>query len=369
MDNTQFEEEEFDAKFNGKTVLRIIGLTRNHRMLLFGFLSLILVTSVVEAFFPYLTKLIIDRGVVAGDRVFFRRGIIAYLGISVVFGGIVFGFIYCAGYLGELLAYDLRKRIFNHLQTLEFGFFDKTPVGWLMSRVTSDTERIAEFATWMLLDSTWALTNITWSFVFMFIINWKLALWVAAILPVLIVVSAWFKKYIITEYRKVRSINSKITGAYNENIQGVRVVKALVRERTNTKNFGELTGTMYRASYRAAWLSSLFLPLVQIVSAVAVAAVLLVGGQQARVGALTIGGIQAFLGYITLMLWPVQDLANVYAEMQHAIASGERIFSLLDTEPGIKNRPNAVPISPSFSGDIEFENVTFYYDRHPKFVI
>jgi ATP-binding cassette, subfamily B, bacterial len=362
MAELHYEEEEFGAKWNGTTVWRIIRLTGKHWKLLVGFLCLIATTSITESSFTYLVKLIIDRGIVAGDRAFFARAMVLYGALSALFGGLVFGFIYCAGYLGELLAYDLRKKLFAHLQQLSFSYFDRTPVGWLMSRVTSDTSRIADFATWMLLDLTWATTNIVAATVFMFIINRRLALIVAGMLPVLVVVSALFKKYIISEYRKVRSINSKITGAYNENIQGVRVVKALVRERRNLGAFGDLTGTMFHTSYRAAWLSALFLPMVQIASALAVGAVLWFGGRQARVGALTIGGIQAFVGYITFMLWPIENLARVYAEMQHAIASAERVFSLLDTEAEIRNQRGAVPIRGDLEGRIVFDRVTFYYE-------
>lgn len=363
MAEMHFEEEEFDAKFNAHTVLRVIKLAGKHWKLLVGFIALIGMTSLTESTFNYLIKLVIDRGIVAGDTAYFAKLMAFYALLSMVFGGFVFGFIYCAGYLGELIAYDLRKQLFSHLQQLSFSYFDKTPVGWLMSRVTSDTVRIADFATWMLLDLTWATTNIISALIFMFIINWRLALIVAAVIPCMVVVSALFKRYIITEYRKVRSINSKITGAYNENIQGVRVVKALVRENRNLEQFDQLTGSMFRTSYRAAWLSALFLPMVQIVSAIAVSAVLWYGGNQARIGALTIGGIQAFIGYITFMLWPVQDLARVYAEMQHAIASAERVFSLLDTRPEIQSAPGSVAIEGRIKGSIEFDRVDFYYEK------
>lgn len=362
MADIHFQEEEFTATFNGRTVLRIIKQTARHWPLVVGFLVLISTTSLTESVFTFIVKKAIDEGIVGGDRALFIRYMILYGGLTFLFAFMVFGFIWCAGYLGERLAYDLRKRLFDHLQTLSFSYFDKTPVGWLMSRVTSDTTRIADFATWMLLDLTWAITNITASMIFMLIINVRMALIVMVILPVLIIVSAVFKKYIITEFRGVRAANSKITGAYNENITGVRVVKALVREDRNLEQFGELTQDMYKRSYRAAWLSSLFLPVIQIISAVAVSAVLWYGGRMTGIGGLTVGGIQAFVSYITFMLWPVQDLARVYAEMQHAIAGAERVFSLLDTKPDIVNRPNAVPME-RFDGDIQFDHVTFYYEK------
>jgi ATP-binding cassette subfamily B protein len=141
----------------------------------------------------------------------------------------------------------------------------------------------------------------------------------------------------------------------------VRVVKALCREDENLREFGELTGSMYRASFRAAWLSALFLPIVQVISAVAMGSVIWYGGGQAQWGGLTLGGLQAFVSYVSFMLWPVQDLARVYAELQHAIASAERSFSLIDATPDVIDRPGAVDPG-TIQGDIEFDHVDFGYE-------
>ena len=157
--------------------------------------------------------------------------------------------------------------MFKHLQELSFSYFDRTPVGWIMTRVTSDSERIAQLVTWGMLDSTWAVLNVCTAMAFMLVINWRLALIVAVIVPILLIVAIQFKSRILVQYRQVRKLNSKLTGAYNENITGVRVVKALCREEENLREFSALATDMYRASFRAAWLSALFLPVVQIISA------------------------------------------------------------------------------------------------------
>jgi ATP-binding cassette subfamily B protein len=170
-----------------------------------------------------------------------------------------------------------------------------------------------------------------------------------------------FRKKILVEYRTVRKMNSKITGAYNENITGVRVVKALGREPENMQEFGKLTGEMYRAGYRAAWLSALFLPTVQIISAFALGSIVWYGGLQATVGAMTIGGIQAFVSYVTFMMWPIQDIARVYAEMQQSIASAERMFSLIDAVPEVTDQAGAYDPG-SMQGEIEFDHVDFFYE-------
>lgn len=362
MSHFEFEEEEFTTEFNGRTVLRILAQTKPHWPWLVGFLLSIAFVSLLDSYLTFLGKQIVDEGILAGNRAALTQIITTY-GLLIVVSSVgVFGFIFLAGVLGERIRYDLRKKMFDHLQELSFSYFDRTPVGWIISRVTSDSGRIAELVTWGLLDITWAVTGIVSALYFMLRINWRLALIVFAIIPVLVVVASLFKKKIIVEYRLVRKINSKITGAYNENIQGVRVVKALCREEENLREFGELTGEMYRSSYRAAWLSALFLPLVQLISAVALGSVAWYGGLQAQVGSMTIGGIGAFVSYITFMLWPVQDLARVYAEMQHAIASAERVFSLIDSVPEVTDQPGAIDPG-TIRGDIEFDHVDFYYEE------
>lgn len=360
-DTSYFDEEEFDSKFDGRTLVRIFGLVRPHWKWVAGFLLAIATVSFLESYFTLLTKRIIDEAIIPQDTEALRGLLGLYIGIALLFAFGVFSFIRLAGVLGHRVQYDLRQKLFNHLQNLSFSYFDRTPVGWIMSRLTSDTERIAELVTWGLLDSTWAVMNIATGIFFMLLINWQLALIVVPIIPVLVILSAWFKQKIIVQFRLARKINSKITGSYNENITGVRVIKALRREKANLDEFSELTGEMYQASYRAAFLSALFLPSVQLISAVALAIIVLRGGQLAQVGGMTIGGIQAFIAYITFMLWPIQDLARVYASMQQAIASAERTFSLIDTDPEIVDRSGAYDPG-TIAQEIEFDHVDFYYE-------
>jgi ATP-binding cassette subfamily B protein len=360
MSQFEFEEEEFTTQFNGKVVLRILAQTKPYRPWLVGFLLATLAVSLLDAYYNLLGKRIIDEGIMAGDKTALMRIVTLYGSLILVSAVSVFALIYLTGILGERVRYDLRKKMFEHLQELSFSYFDRTPVGWIMSRVTSDPDRIAQLVTWGLLDSTWAVMSIAASVYFMLRINWRLALIVFTIVPVLVIVAAQFKKKIIVEYRLVRKLNSKITGAYNENITGVRVVKALCREEENLREFGELSGEMYRAGYRAAWLSALFLPTVQLISALALGSIAWYGGLQVQVGNLTIGSIHAFVSYVMFMLWPVQDMARVYSEMQHAIASAERSFSLIDAVPEVTDRPGAIDPG-TIRGDIEFDHVDFYY--------
>jgi len=366
--DSYFEEEEFESKFNGKVFSRILQLTIPHKKWVIGFIVTIAVVAGLDAVSTYLSKLIIDNGIMAGNRQALVGILIMYGALILVQSGSVFLFIYLAGILGERIRYDLRKKMFNHLQALSLNYYSKTPVGWIMARVTSDSEKVADLLTWGFVDSTWGIMSIVTSMLFMVFINWKLTLIVLALLPILFFVALQFQRRILVSYRNVRKTNSKIVGAFNENITGVRVIKALGRERENLAEFSTLTDKMYHSSYRAAWLSALFLPSVQLISALAVAAVVWYGGRQVQIGGLTIGGIQAFVSYITFMMWPVQDIARVFAEMQQAIASAERMFSLIDSEPQIQDRPRAIDPG-SIKGDIIFDHVTFRYEEDDKPVL
>ncbi len=362
MADYQFEEEDFGAQVNGHTLRRILEQVKPHWPWVVGFLLSISAISVLDSYFTYLSKLILDEGIIPGQREVLVSILIRYGVLMVVQAAIFFAMIFLAGLLGERVQYDLRKKMFNHLQELSLSYFNRTPVGWIMSRVTSDSERIAQLLTWGLVDVTWAVVSISTSLYFMMRINRRLALIVLMVIPVLLVVAVRFKRLILTEYRNVRKMNSKITGAYNENITGVRVVKALGREEANLAEFTDLAAGMYRSSYRAAWLSALFLPVVQVISALAIGSIVLFGGLQAQAGTMTIGGIQAFIAYVTFMLWPIQDVARVYAEMQNAIASAERAFSLVDAQPEVADRPGADDPG-TIAGDIEFDDVYFYYEE------
>jgi ATP-binding cassette subfamily B protein len=362
VSDNYFEEEEFtSSQIDSRTLRRIFALTRPHKKMVAGFLVCIAVVASLDSIFTYLSKRIIDEAIVPANPQILP-GILSIYGSLIILSALgVFGFIFLVATVGERIRYELRQKLFNHLQQLSLAYYSRTPIGWIMSRVTSDTERVADLITWGLIDLTWAFMSIISSMAFMFYINWRMALVVLAALPILVVVAIQFRKRIIEQFRKVRKINSKITGALNENITGVRVVKALGREDANLKEFGLLTNDMYKAGFRAAWLSALFLPTVQLITAAALGGIVLFSGAQIQIGGLTIGGIQAFVSYLTFMMWPIQDLARVFAEMQHSIASAERIFSLIDSQPDIKDLPGAFDPG-TIQGDIIFDNVSFSYE-------
>jgi len=357
----EIEEEEYASQLTSPVLKRILGLLVPHRRWVIGFLLAISGTAMIDALYTYINKNMIDFGITAKNIPLLFQLAAIYGIFQIIQAGTVFVFFYLSTILGERVQYDLRKSMFNHLQRLSLSYYSQNSVGRLIARVTSDSMRVADLMTWGLVDITWAAVNILTSTTFMLLINWRLALIVFAVIPVLLLIAVQFRKQILEEFRRSRRANSKITGAYNENIAGVRVVKALGREDLNLEEFEGVTGEMYQASYRAAWLSALFLPTVQVISALALGLIVYLGGMQNHIGMFSVGAIQAFVQYLTLMIWPVQDLARVYAEMQHSIASAERIFKLVDTEPEICDRTDAVEAQ-TIQGEIEFDHVDFYYE-------
>ena len=365
IEPVEIEEEEFTSTLTAPVLARILRLMKPHRTWAIGFVIAIAATSITDAYLTYINKQFVDQGISLGDPATLMR-LAAIYGSVILFQAVtVFTFVYLAGVLGERIQYDLRKMMFDHLQELSLSYYAQNAVGRLIARVTSDSERVSQLVTWGVVDSAWAVLNISTSLVFMAIINWRLALIVSAAIPLMILIAVQLRRRILVEFRESRRANSRITGAYNETIQGVRVVKALGREQENLREFQLLTGRMYKASYRAAWLSALFLPAVQIIAALALGTIVWYGGIRIETGLITIGGINAFVSYLSFMMWPVQDLARVYAEMQHSIASAERIFKLMDTPPEVRDRPRAVPAR-TILGEIEFDHVDFHYEDQKR---
>ena len=258
-----FQENDYSSEGSfGKIFIRIFKFMKPHWGYMFIFLVAVILTSISDAYLTYLNKRIIDEGILSGSFSVLQSIIYQYGGIVVFEAFTVFTFVYVVGIVGEKVRYDLRQKMFNHLQSLSLSYYNQTPVGWIMSRVTNDTERVAELVTWGILDLTWGTVNIISSFYFMFRINARLSWIVLAILPILLFVGVRFQIRILRQFREVRKYNSQITASYNENITGVRVIKSLGRERENLREFGELSQNMYNASYKASWVSALFLPIV-----------------------------------------------------------------------------------------------------------
>lgn len=284
----------------------------------------------------------------------------------------IYAFLYLGGVIEVGVCYNIRQEAFHKLQELPFSYYDRMPVGYLMSRMTSDIQRLAETIGWSLLDLFWGLVMLVMCSVTMLTINWKLALTVMVVLPPLAVISFYFQQRILKSWRAVRKTNSRITGAFNEGIMGAKTTKTLVREDMNMQEFGELTHEMRRSSVRAASLNAIYLPIVISLGSLATAYALWRGGNLVLAGAMSLGVIQVFVNYTVQFFEPVRSIAAVFSEMQSAQAAAERVMTLLDTQPDIADSEEVVAKFgdnfhpkrdnwPELHGDIDFEHVDFKY--------
>lgn len=372
-----FDEHDYNKSFDVRLWRQMFGyIGRNKRLIVLIGITMTALAA-MDSIFPLATSYAIDnfigKSALEGMPVF----ACVYLGMIIFQSVVVFLFIYYAGRLESHIVFDIRESGFARLQELSFSYYDNTPVGWIMARMTSDAQRIGDVIAWGCVDMIWGFAVFIIVFINMAIMNLKLAGLIGLVVPALAVASVYFQKRIFRSQREVRRINSKITGAFNEGINGARTTKTLTREQKNFDEFNELSTGMREVSIRSAVLSAIFLPLVLSLGSIGVALVLGAGGKQVILGTLSYGTFSVFIQYAMLMFEPIQQIARVFAELQSAQASAERTLALIQTQPEIVDRPDVVerygdgfspkPENwPGITGDIVFENVNFSYKTGEK---
>ena len=279
-----------------------------------------------------------------------------------------------------LLGRDMKRACFIHLQTLGFSYYNTTPVGYILARIMSDTNRIASMIAWGLIDMMWAIMYVVGVFIAMLILNPSLALIIMLIVPAIVLLTIYFQKRILHWNRKVRKINSKITSAYNEGITGAKTSKTLTIEENNLRDFKEITSEMRHAGIRAARLSAIYIPLVLLLSSGATAIVLARGGDMVIQNVMLLGTLSAFTSYAVGIFEPIQQIARTFAEIISMQANIERVDGLLQQKPSIVDTPEVVEkygdmFTPKkenwekLEGDIEFEDVSFKYPDGHEYVL
>jgi ATP-binding cassette subfamily B protein len=367
------EEQEYKKRFDWglwKKLLRFLAPYKKY----LGVLGVtVMVLAGIDTVFPLMTKYAVDTYIVPKSLDGLWGFGIIYCILVVMQAFVVWLFIAMAGKVDMGLCYDIRRKGFERLQELSFSYYDRTQVGWLMARMTSDISRLSDTIAWGIVDMVWGFTMMLAMAGVMCFLNWRLALITLAVVPALAVISLFFQKVILKNYRKVRKTNSRITGGFNEGIMGAKTTKTLVREGENLKEFGVLTQRMFSSSVRAAILSSLYLPIVLILGSIGTALALWYGGNGVLLGAITYGTLLAFISYTVQFFEPVRELARIFAEFQSAQASAERTISMIETEPEIQDHPSVEATYgdmynpkkdgwPKMIGNIAFENVSFAYN-------
>lgn len=338
MEQTDYEEEPDAQQVDWKTWLRVVKMSLAHRSNLIPLAIASLSIGVTDSFFHFVTKHAIEAVTAPGAQ---PNALIPYslmyMGLAITLVISVWSLIIFAGRLSTGFGYASRRDVFAKLQELPFAYYDRRSVGWLMSRVNTDCSRLSEFITWGSVDIIWAATMISISTMVLLWMNWKLALVVLSVMPVLAIGSLYVKNRVLEASRRIRKMNALITGSFNEGINGVRTTKTLVREAASASEFSEQAQEMYAASMRSAWYMSLYQPLVAMLAGTGIALALWYGGGQHVLGALTLAELVAFFTYTVQLFGPIQECAHVFTQMPRAQASAERLFALLDTDPKIKD--------------------------------
>ena len=367
-------EQDFTKRFDAGLWVRLVRYMKPYHRHLIAVALTMTVSAACDMIFPLLTREAID-GFISAGRISGLGGFAARYGATVVVQTLcIFAFCLVSGKAECGINRHIRVLCFKRLEELSFSYYDRTPVGYIISRMTSDTARLGETVAWGLLDLFWSASYIVITCGAMFMLNWRLALLVVAVMPVIAVIAVWFQKRILAGYRVVRKTNSQITGAFNEGIMGAKTSKTLVREKANCEEFGVLTRTMKEASIRAAVLSALFMPIVTCLGTLATALVILKGGGDVlhQPALLSIGTLAAFVQYATGIFEPISNIARIFADLQASQAAAERVIGLLETEPEIFDTPEVIEKFgdsfrpkrenwPDIRGDVEFDHVTFHY--------
>ncbi len=325
----------------------------------------------IDAAFPLFTKYAVDNFIVGKNLTSFAP-FCATLIICAVFQSINIRYmIKLSGKLEASLAHDIRVVTFKKLQELPLSYYDHTPTGWIMSRMTSDIKRLGFSISWHLVDIVWSTLNMILMLMLMFILNWQLALIILAALPVLIVISLYFQRLILTKYRQVRKLNSHVTNAFSEGIMGAKTVKTIAREKEQVREFSGLTKDFRGHSVKAATISSLYAPVIILLASITTAAVLWKGSMDIGAGVITLGTLLAFVSYTTQFFEPVRLFGKAFNELLYTQASAERVFNLIDTDADIFDNKDVVEKYgemfdssvdkwPEFKGNISFRNVRFH---------
>lgn len=368
-----YEEQDYNKRaFEWPVWKGMLPYLNPYRKTLVMILILNLACAVIDILMPLFQRFAIDRFIEARTAEGLGYFAAAYAGVIVIQTISVIVFTRGCMRVEMSMGRDLKRACFVHLQTLSFSYYNVTPVGYILSRIMSDTNRIAGLMAWNLIDILWALFYVLGVFAAMLLLNPALALPVILVVPVIAVLTAFFQNRILRCNRQIRKAHSRVTSAYNEGIMGAKTSKALVIEEQNHAEFQSVTGGLHKASVRSSQLSAIYIPLVMFCSSLATAIVLARGGQMVREDLIQIGTLSAFTSYAIGIFEPIQQLARTIAEAISVQANIERVTGLLDEKPQIVDRPEVVErygdvFQPKaehwepLRGDIEFCDVSFRY--------
>ena len=354
------EEEALGKAYDARLMRRLLSYLQNYRIQVASAVLMLVAASGLELVGPWLTKIALDRAVPTADTELLGTLAAVYIASLVTAAGLEYARTLLTTWIGQHVMLDLRGQVFSRLQRLDLAFFDRNPVGRLMTRVTSDIEVLNEMFTSGVVTIFGDIFTIGAIVTAMLLLDWRLALVSFAVLPFVFVAAILFRRKVRDAYRDIRTRLARINAFLQERITGIGIVQLFRQEDPTAERFARINESHLRAHLRSITYYALFFPVIEFLTAVAVALILWYGGLRALDGTMSIGVIAAFLQYVRRFFRPIQDLSEKYNILQNAMASSERVFRLLDREPAIEESDN--PVNPAeIQGRIEFDGVWFRY--------
>jgi len=360
--NDYHDEEALGKAYDARLMKRLLKYARPYRVGLGVATILLIGGSALQLLLPVMVQIGIDKYLMTKE--------IGGLGeITLVYGGILaasfilsYVQLYITMLIGQKVQYDIRMEIFGHLQKLHMQFFDKNPVGRLVTRVTNDVNVLNEMFSSGLVAIFGDIITLVGIVIALLYYNWQLALLTFAVLPLLIIATAVFRRKARQAYRDVRTRLARLNAFIQEHITGISIIQLFTREKAALDEFSSINADLRSAHFRSVYYHAAFFPVVEIISAISLGILLYYGSGQIILTALTFGELVAFIQLVQRFYYPIRDLAEKYNILQASMASSERIFNLLDTAPEMiqKEPPHK---SKMFSGSIKFENVWFAYNK------
>jgi len=352
-----------------KKIISIIFKSKKHLILLMVYSSIL---AILDGAIPLLNRYAIDEFFVAGNYENWPYFVAANIALALGFGLAVWGFIYQAGIIEAETSFELRRQAFKNLQRLSYSYFDQTPQGWVMARMTSDARRLSLIISWGLVDFVWAGLSMIIIMVVLYLTFFKLALIVTIIVPIMLAIAYVFRKLILKQHRAAKKHNSQLTAQYSEGFLGAKTTKSLSIEETNFDDFSLTANKLKRASIKAVVSSAVFSSIILVLAYVAVATTMVQGSIFVLEVIITLGTLQMFLSYTVNFFEPVMAISRILSDFQNAQASAERIVGLIETKSDLVDTKEVEEIYgslfndkrenwESLVGDVEFKDVTFYY--------
>jgi ABC-type multidrug transport system fused ATPase/permease subunit len=346
----------------------MIGLLRPYRAKVALMFAALLVATGTALAPPYLAGRAIDSGIVTGDLSALDLIVVAFLAVAVLYAGASFVQTYLVGWVGTRALQDLRERVFTHLQSMSIGFFTRRSPGILISRMTNDIEALNQLVTDGVVTMFSSVLTLIGVVVILLFLDLQLALVTFLTFPLIAAASIFFRIVSHGAYRATRERIAAVTAYLQETLSGVRVVRSFGQEPRHAAAMTELNEANREANLRTVYLNASYFPAVELLSTAAIAAIILFGGSQAIEGAIQIGVIVAFVGYVQVFFEPIQQLSQLYTTYQQGMAALDKIFDLLDTAPDMVDAPGAIDPG-TLRGEIEMEGVWFSYADKAEFEV